>query len=90
MNTSVIEPLAALSLLIAFLFGITFGVVGGTVLGSRRGALLRPRDPLSVGAWALLGVYVRDDDGYLHGLLPGGGDTRDDPGAAGPGREAGR
>lgn len=67
------EQLAALSLLIDFLFGITFGVVVSAVHGSRRGALLAPAsdDLLSAGARVIYGVYTRDDDGYLQGLLPG-------------------
>jgi hypothetical protein len=69
-----LEQLTALLLLIDFLFGIALGVVGGAVFGSRRGALLPTalNDHLSAGAQVIYGVYVRDDDGYLQGLLPGG------------------
>jgi hypothetical protein len=74
-NVIVIQQLTALSLLIDFLFGITFGVVGGAIFGSKRGALLWPAsdNPLSAGARVIYGVYVRDDDGYLQSLLPRGG-----------------
>lgn len=69
MNVNVIEQLTALSLLVDFLFGITFGVVGGAVIGSRRGALLWPASdgPVSAGARVIYGVWTR---GYLEGLLP--------------------
>ncbi len=69
----IVEQLTALSLLIVFLFGIACGVVGGAVHGSRRGALLAPAsdDLLSAGARVIYGVYTRDDDGYLQGLLTG-------------------
>lgn len=70
----IVEQFTAVSLLIVFLFGITVGVVGGAVHGSRRGALLVPAsdDLLSAGARVIYGVYTRDDDGYLQGLLTGG------------------
>jgi hypothetical protein len=68
----IVEPLTALSLLIIFLFGITFGVIGGTILGSRRGALLMPASDglLSAGARVIYRVYTRGDNGYLRGLPP--------------------
>jgi hypothetical protein len=77
----IVEQLTALSLLIVFLFGITCGVVGGAVHGSRRGALLAPAsdDILSAGARVIYGVYTRDDDGYLQGLLTGGVQASDEP-----------
>ena len=52
MNVIAIEQLTSLSLLVIFLFGITCGVVGGAVYGSRRGALVVPTsdDLLSAGA----------------------------------------
>jgi hypothetical protein len=77
----IVEQLTALSLLIVFLFGITCGVVGGAVHGSRRGALLVPAsdDLLSVGARVIYGVYARDDDGYLQSPLPGYDQTSSDP-----------
>jgi hypothetical protein len=69
------EQVTALSFLIDFLFGITFGVVASAVHGSRRGALLVPAsdDLLSAGTRMIYGVYTRDDDGYLQSLLTGGG-----------------
>jgi hypothetical protein len=84
---SFIEQLTALSFLIDFLFGVTCGVIGAAVHGSRRGALLVPAsdDLLSAGARVIYGVYTRDDDGYLQSLLTGGGrasgDQRGDEGA---------
>jgi hypothetical protein len=67
----IVGQFTALSLLIVFLFGITLGVVAGAVHGSRRGALLGPAadDPVSAGARVIYGIYTRDDDGYLRGLL---------------------
>jgi hypothetical protein len=88
-----VEQLTALSLLIVFLFGITFGVLGSAVYGSRRRVLLTPAsdDPLSAGARVLYGVYTRDNDGYLQGLLTGSnqasGDPRGDDGAESHGQE---
>jgi hypothetical protein len=63
MNVISSEQLTALSLLIAFLFGVSFGVFGGAVHGSRRSALLAPAadDLLSAGARLIYGVYARDD-----------------------------
>jgi hypothetical protein len=96
MNVIVIEQLTAQGLLIVFLFGITLGVVGGAVHGSRRGALLVPAsdDLLSAGARVIYGVYTRDDDGYLQSLLPrnaqASGDPREDDGSESPGQEVDR
>jgi hypothetical protein len=77
----IVEQLTALSLLIVFLCGITCGVVGGAVYGSRRGALLAPAsdDILSAGARVICGVYTRDDDGYLQSLLPSDDQASSDP-----------
>jgi hypothetical protein len=92
---SFIGQLTALSLLIDFLFGITCGVIGAAVHGSRRGALLVPAsdDLLSAGARVIYGVYTRDDDGYLQSLLTGGrasGTQRGDEGAESYGQEVER
>ncbi len=92
----IIEQFTALSLMIVFLFGITFGVVGSAVHGSRRGALLVPAadDLLGAGARVIYGVYTRDDDGYLQSLLGGSGqasgDLREDGGSESHGQEPGR
>ena len=92
----IVEQFTALSLLVVFLFGITFGVIGGAVHGSRRGALLVPAadDLLSAGARVIYGVYTRDDDGYLQSLLGGNGqasgDPREDDGTESHGQEPGR
>jgi hypothetical protein len=81
----VIEQLTALALLIDFLFGITLGVVGGAIHGARHGVLPWPaaEDPLSAGARVIYGVYLRDDSGYLQGLVPGS------PASSRPGAEKG-
>jgi len=81
MNVIAIEQFTSLALLIVFLFGITLGVVGGAVHGSRRGALLAPSsdDLLSAGTRVIYGVYTRDDDGYLQGLLTNKGQASGDP-----------
>jgi hypothetical protein len=65
-----IEQLSAIALLVDFLFGVTFGVVGGAVHGSRRGVLLAPAsdDILSAGARVIFWVCFR---GYPQGLVPG-------------------
>jgi hypothetical protein len=95
-HMEIVEQLTALALLIVFLFGITIGVVGGAVHGSRRGALLAPAsdDLLSAGARVIYGVYTRDDDGYLRSILPGNnqasGDPRGDDGSGSRGQEADR
>ena len=78
----IIEQFSALWLMIVFLFGITFGVIGGAVHGSRRGALLSPAsdDILSAGARVIYGVYTRDDDGYLQSLLSRNDQASDEQG----------
>lgn len=74
----IVEQFTALALLIVFLFGITLGVVGGAVHGSRRGVLLAPasEDILSAGARVIYGVWTR---GYPQDLLPGNDRASDDP-----------
>ena len=77
-----VEALTAIAILIDFLFGVTFGLVGGAMLGSRREdydfSLLRAApDPLSAGARVIHGVFTRDD-GYLQRLLPGGSEAAGD------------
>jgi hypothetical protein len=92
-----VEQLTAIAILIDFLFGVTFGIVGGAILGSRREdldttLLGEAPDPLSAGARVIHGVFIRDD-GYLRSLLPGSSEaTREDgvddgPGSQGPGAD---
>jgi hypothetical protein len=91
-----VEQLTAIAILIDFLFGVTFGVVGGAILGSRRedyeqSLLGSAPDPLSAGARVIYGVFTRDD-GYLRSLLPGAGEATDDSaddgsGSQGPGQD---
>lgn len=96
MKVIAIEQLTSIELLVVFLFGITLGVVGGAVHGSRRGVLLAPAsdDLLSAGARVFYGVYARDDDGYPQGLLTAGGQASGvpsgDDGSESPGQEADR
>ncbi len=75
---SITEQLAALSLLIDFLFGITFGVIASAVHGSRRGALLAPTsdDLRSAGARVIYGAWTRV---YPQDLLSGNSQASDDP-----------
>jgi hypothetical protein len=88
-----IEQLTAISLLADFLFGVTVGVIGGAVIGSRRGTLLWPAADglLGAGARVIYGVCTRDDDGYLRGIARGGrqepGKPRGDDGRESRGRE---
>ncbi|HEY6493423.1 MAG TPA: hypothetical protein VIZ43_09135 [Trebonia sp.] len=79
--TEQISAVWAIILLIGFLFGITCGIVGGAVHGSRRGVLLAPAsdDLLSAGARVIYGVYTRDGDGYRQSLRPGHDQAPDDP-----------
>jgi hypothetical protein len=90
-----VEQLTAVTLLVDFFLGVTFGVVGGAVHGSlredRKKTLLRGApDPVSEGARVMYGIYTRDD-GYMARLMGGdqvaenGRDERwgDDSGAKG-------
>ena len=68
-----VEQLTAVTLLVDFFLGVTFGVVGGAVHGSlhedREKTLLREApDPVSEGARVMYGFYTRDD-GYMARLL---------------------
>ena len=63
---SFIAQLSAIALLIDFLFGVTFGVVGSASLVSRRedrnySLVHAPPDPLCDGVRAIQGVYTRGD-----------------------------
>lgn len=54
----------AIVLLVDYLFGITIGVVGGAVYGSRRGVLRAPAadDLVCAGARRIYGIYTCGDD----------------------------
>jgi hypothetical protein len=61
---SFIEQLSAIALLIDFLFGVTFGLVGSASLASRRedrdySLVHAPPDPLCDGVRVIQGVYTR-------------------------------
>jgi hypothetical protein len=78
-----VEQLSATVLLVDFLLGMAFGVVGGVSHGSRREdrdkTLLRPApDAASAGARLVQGLYTRDEGGYMQGLLAGGGELAQD------------
>ncbi len=90
-----VEQLTAIAILIDFLFGVTFGIIGAAIIGSRREDYERTMlgdapDPLSAGARVVYGVFTRDD-GHLRNLLHGPGQpTRNDgaddgSGSQGPG-----
>lgn len=92
------DQASAIVILVDYLFGLAFGVIGCMIFGSVREnhamSLLRQApDPVSAGARVIFGVFTRDDDGYLKSLPPGDrtavreprGD--DSPGSHGPGRE---
>ena len=90
-----VEQLTAIAILIDFLFGVTFGFVGGAIFGSRRedyekSMLGGAPDPLSAGARVVYGVFTRDD-GYLRSLLRSASEatrsdsTGDGSGSQGPG-----
>lgn len=71
-----IEQLTAVTLLVDFFLGITFGVVGGAFYGSKledgmRSLLGTPPDAVSAGARKIHGIYTRDD-GYMRNLLSSG------------------
>ena len=68
-----VEQLTAIAMLIDFLFGVTFGIIGVAIIGSRRedyqkSVLGDAPDPLSAGARVVYGVFTLDD-GYLRSLL---------------------
>jgi hypothetical protein len=94
-ETNFVEQLTAIAILIDFLFGVTFGIIGGAILGSRREdyektMLGEAPDPLSAGARVIHGVFTRDD-GYLRSLLHSDSEairndgTDDGSGSQGPG-----
>ena len=65
-------------------------------MSSAISSLLAPAadDLLSAGARVICGVYIRDDDGYLQGLLPCSDQASDAPhgndGSESPGRRVDR
>ncbi len=61
-----VEQLTAVALLVDFFLGVSFGVIGAVVYGSKledsdRSLLDPAPDHVSAGARAILGVYTRDD-----------------------------
>jgi hypothetical protein len=63
---SFVQQFSAVMILVDFLFGVLFGVVGSASLASRRedrdySLLHAPQDPLCDGARVIHGVYVRGD-----------------------------
>ena len=66
----------AIILLVGYLFGVTFGVIGSAVFGSVRenrnmSLLEQAPDPISAGVREMLSLFTRDD-GYLRSLPPNG------------------
>ena len=83
MDFTEISALAAIALLVDYLFGVTFGVIGCAVFGSVRenhdiSLLEQAPDPISAGARVIFGVATCDD-GYLRGLRPGTRGVKRDP-----------
>jgi hypothetical protein len=82
------SAVSAIILLVIYLFGVTFGMVGSAVLGSlrenRRMSLLEQApDPISAGARVFFNLVTRDDDGYMKSLRPGARKAVRDPHADG-------
>lgn len=83
------SAISAIILVTAYLFGVTFGVLGGVTFGSvrenlRMSLLEQAPDPVSAGARVILCLVTRDDDGYLRRLPPAArrkarGSRGDDP-----------
>jgi hypothetical protein len=86
----------AVELLAAFLAGISCGVIGGGVVGSRRGILLWPASDglLSAGARVIFNPWTRGYDMYPEKLLSGDGEAAAEPsgddGSESHGQEANR
>jgi hypothetical protein len=96
---SFIEQLSAIALLIDFLFGVTFGIVGSASIASRRedrdySLVHAPPDPLREGVRVIQGVYTRGDRWVSDGrpaALPGDdGRPGGDDGSGSPGQETER
>jgi hypothetical protein len=76
---SFIEELSAVVLLVDFLLGVTFGVVGSAAFGSVRedqeySLLGTALGPVSAGARVIYGVYTSSDE-YMRSLLARGAET---------------
>jgi hypothetical protein len=76
---SFVEQLSAVTLLVDFLFGVTFGVIGSAAHGSRREdrqhtLLGTAPGPLSAGARVVHGLYTRSDE-YMRSLLARDGEA---------------
>jgi hypothetical protein len=76
---SFVEQLSAVMLLVAFLFGVTFGVIGSAARGSRREdreftLLGAAPDPLSHGTRVVVGLCTRSDQ-YMRSLLSRDGEA---------------
>lgn len=70
------DQASAILILVDYLLGITFGVIGSMAFGSvrenhRMSLLQSAPDPVSAGARVIFGVFTRDDDGYMGSLPPG-------------------
>jgi hypothetical protein len=93
---SLIEQATAITLLIDFLLGVAFGVIGSASVASRRedriySLLHAPPDPVCEGARAIHGVYSRGD-GFTSDVLrgtAGGGDNVTGGGGGGGGGDGG-
>lgn len=77
------DQASAIVILVDYLFGLAFGVIGCAVFGSVRenhkmSLLEQAPDPVSAGARVIFGVFTRDD-GYLQSLRPGARKTARGP-----------
>lgn len=82
MTLIVSEQLTALALLFDFLCGISCGVFGGAVVGSRRGILLWPATDglLSGGARVIFDTWTRGYHVDPRNFCPGGNQSAGRPG----------
>jgi hypothetical protein len=92
---SFVEQLTAITLLIGFLFGVMFGVVGSASLASRLedsdySLTHAPPDPLCDGARVVHGVYTRGgsvSDAIRHSAHANDGRHGDNGGSGDQGQE---
>jgi hypothetical protein len=92
---SFVEQLTAITLLVDFLFGVMFGVVGSASLASRRedfdySLTHVPPDPLCHGGRVIHGVYTRGgsaSDAIRHSAHGDDGRPGDNGGAGDQGQE---